>query len=107
MPIITATAPTNVRCNADELPIMVSKFCRLNSIPFCNAYASDTSFDCTGCVDGYRLDWDSNATIKSPKVCVIIPATTNCLKWKESTDNYCEKCINGYILYTNATNKWS
>lgn len=53
LPIITTTAPTNVKCNSDELPIMVSKFCKVNPIPYCSSLVASASSTCSSCVDGY------------------------------------------------------
>lgn len=98
VPIITTTVPTNVKCNVDEVPMMISTFCKTNGIPYCSTYVDTSSGTCSSCVDGYRLDRDTSNAIKSPNVCVAIASTTNCLTWNE-TNNICSKCVANYILY--------
>lgn len=68
-----------------------------NTVPYCDAYVADTS-SCTGCVDGYRLDRDTNTNaVKDPNVCKTIDSTLNCIKWNDK-NNVCFACKVGYVL---------
>lgn len=98
LPAISVTAPTNVKCNADEAPIMVSSFCKVNAVPYCTTFVSTVGGSCSECMAGYRLDRDVNLSIKTPNTCVPIAAATNCSTWDE-TNNICSKCSANYILY--------
>jgi hypothetical protein len=78
---------------------MVSKFCKVNPIPYCSTLMTNTNSTCATCLNGYRLDRDSNNAKKTPNVCVAIAAATNCAKWDE-TNNVCSQCNTGFILYS-------
>lgn len=78
---------------------MISSYCSLNTIPYCLTYEASTSTTCAQCIEGYRLNRDTNKAKVTPNTCTAIAAAENCVNWDE-TNNICKKCSTGYLLYT-------
>lgn len=41
------TTITNVACNTGEIPMMISKYCSTNTVPYCLTYANGSTTSCT------------------------------------------------------------